>query len=77
MVPWMRFNGSLSARRPRRPTKVAGRTAVSYARRLGFEPLESRRMLSVINWTNRSISSGPNDNRLDEVFGTLANQCEE
>ncbi len=44
-------------------------------RRLGFEWLEDRRMLSTIQWTNRSTFSGTDDNRFDDVFGAMQNQA--
>src|SRR5262245_43100578 len=36
------------------------------------ESLEGRRLLSTINWTNRGVTSGANDDRFDDVFGSSA-----
>src|SRR5262245_9870075 len=44
-------------------------------RSLRFGSLESRRMLSTINWINRNDFSGVTDNRFDDVFGGLATQA--
>src|SRR5262249_43784899 len=44
-------------------------------RGLAYEPLEDRRMLAVINWTNETNFTGASDNRFDDVFGTLQTQA--
>jgi hypothetical protein len=40
-----------------------------------LEPLEDRTVLSTILWANRGVTSGPNDDRFNEVFGSRAEQA--
>ncbi len=55
--------------------RVTFRRRTPHRCQLGFEPLEDRRMLSTIVWTNRNTFSGASDNRFDDVFGALQSQA--
>ncbi len=59
-----------SARRSRRKMNVV-HALCWYA----CEPLEPRRLLSTIVWTNRGVTSGANNDHFNDVFGGLANQA--
>jgi hypothetical protein len=68
------MRNNLASHRSRTSAR-SNRTTAS--RQYAVETLETRRLLSTFNWTNRNITSDTDsrDNRFDNVFGTKANQA--
>ena len=62
-------------RKPARAARQHQKRRSLNACNLGFETLEDRRMLSTINWSNRGVIIGGDDDRFDDVFGPMQNQA--
>lgn len=43
--------------------------------RLGIEALEERRLLAVINWTNRGVNGGADNDNFQAVYGNMAEEA--
>ncbi len=61
--------------RNRSSRKLTGQRVRPGGRMLDWEALEDRTMLSTIIWTNKGVTSGPNSDNFNQVFGNLATQA--